>query len=108
MKNRSVVSVILLSIFTCGIYSLYWCYVTTEELNAADHDEPLMNYILSILLSLVTCGVYGIYWAYKFYQKADKVTGSNNLILNFILHIFGFSIVSMAITQDEINKSLER
>lgn len=107
MKNRSVVSVILLSIFTCGIYSIYWTYVTAEDLNSEDSNEPLMNYILAILLSVITCGIYGIYWNYKFYQKADRVTGANNLILNFILSLFGFSIVSTAVVQDQINKSLE-
>lgn len=106
MRNRSVLAVILLSIFTCGIYSIYWTYVTAEDLNAVDSNEPLMNYILAILLGCVTCGIYLLYWNYKFYQKADKVTGANNAILNFVLSLFVSSIIPSAIVQDQINKSL--
>lgn len=32
MKQRSVATVIILSIVTCGIYALYWLYVTAEDL----------------------------------------------------------------------------
>lgn len=106
MKNRSVVAVILLSIFTCGIYLLYWTYVTAEDLNSADSNEPLMNYILAILLGWVTCGIYLLYWNYKFFQKADKVTGANNCILNFVLSLFVSTVIPAAIVQDQINKSL--
>ena len=58
MTNRSILTVILLSIFTCGIYLIYWMYVTTEELNANDPTEPLTNYIVAIILSIVTCFIY--------------------------------------------------
>ena len=34
-KYRSGVSVIILSIITCGIYGWYWLYVTMEDLNQA-------------------------------------------------------------------------
>lgn len=104
MTNRNVLTVILLSIFTCGIYSIYWWYTTTEDLNSKSSDEPLMNYILSILLSIVTCGIYGIYWLYKFYKKVDEVTGDDNCVLNLILSLLFSGIVGMAIAQNSINK----
>lgn len=104
MTKRSVVSVILLTIFTCGIYQIYWLYVTANELNAEQPEDSLTNYIIAILLSVVTCGIYGVYWFYKFYKKVDSVTGENNILLNFILHIFTGAVVSTAIVQDSINK----
>lgn len=106
MKNRSVVAVILLSLFTCGIYSIYWLYVTAEDFNHESDKEPLMNYIVAILLGLVTCGIYLLYWEYKFYKRADEVTDSNNLILNFILALFITPMVSNAIVQNQINDYL--
>ena len=78
MTNRSVLSVVLLSIFTCGIYQIYWMCVTTNELNQEDAQEPLMHYLLAWLLGIVTCGIYFIYWHYKFYKKMDFVTGKDN------------------------------
>ena len=48
LKNRSVALVIILSLVTCGIYGLYWIYVTAEALEnngragngAASADHP--------------------------------------------------------------------
>jgi drug/metabolite transporter (DMT)-like permease len=103
MTERSVIKVLLLSIFTCGIYFIYWEYVTAQELNNKEPEEPLMNYILAILLGIVTCGIYGIYWSFKFYKKVDNVTGENNLIVNFILSLLGLNLVSTCIVQNSIN-----
>ncbi|HRF70546.1 MAG: DUF4234 domain-containing protein [Anaeroplasmataceae bacterium] len=107
MQNRSVVTVVLLSIFTCGIYSIYWFYVTANELNNEKPEDPLMNYILAILLGIVTCGIYLLYWDYKFYKKVDEVTGSNDAIVNFVVSLFLTSIVGMAIAQNSINRHVE-
>lgn len=108
MQKRDIVVVILLGLFTCGIYSIYWFYTNAESLNQeVDDNEPLMNYILAILLGLVTCGIYLLYWDYKFYSKVDKYTGENNAILNFLLGIIATPVVGMAIAQSSINKKLE-
>lgn len=107
LTERNVVSVILLSIFTCGIYTIYWYYVTAEDLNKAEPKEPLMNYILAWLLGFVTCGIFTIYWQYKFYKKLDDVTGESNCLLNLLLSIFLTPIVGIAIGQNSINNFLE-
>ena len=88
MTKRSVLSVILLTIFTCGIYSIFWYYQTASELNQQESDEPLTNYFLAILLSILTCGIYGIYWLYKFYKKVDSVTNTDNLLISLLLSLF--------------------
>ncbi len=103
MTRREVISVILLTIFTCGIYAIYWYFITAEELNRVEHQEPLSNYIIAIVLGILTCGIYLIYWEYKFYKKVDSVTGESNMVINFILSLFGLSIVSQAIVQNSIN-----
>ncbi|MDE6661309.1 MAG: DUF4234 domain-containing protein [Anaeroplasmataceae bacterium] len=108
MQKREIVTVVLLSIFTCGIYALYWFYTTSEALNnEVDDNEPLRNFVVAILLGMVTCGIYTLYWLYKFYTKVDKYTGENNAILNFVLGFFGLEIVSIALAQSSINKKLE-
>ncbi|MCI5746008.1 MAG: DUF4234 domain-containing protein [Erysipelotrichaceae bacterium] len=102
--HREVALVVLLSILTCGIYSFYWFYVTTNELNENDKSTPeLMNYAIAFLLALVTCGIYGIYWNYMFYKKVDAATNEDNFLLNFLLSLFVTGIVPMAIVQNSLN-----
>lgn len=103
MTKREVMSVIFLSVFTCGIYAIYWYYVTAEELNRVEPNEPITNYILAIVFGIFSCGLYLIYWHYKFYKKIDVVTGETNMIINFVLSLLGLSIVSQAIVQSSIN-----
>lgn len=106
MIKRSVINVILFSILTCGIYSIYWFYVTAEELNSAERtQEPLMNYIVALLLGIITCGIFEIYWTYKFFKKVDAYTGKDNWLVNFLLSIFLTPVVGMALAQDNINNA---
>ena len=108
MQKRDVVVVILLGLFTCGIYPIYWFYVNTEALNQeVDDNEPLMNFVLALLLGFVTCGIYTLFWYYKFYTKIDKYTGEDNAILNFLLGIFATPVAGMAIAQNSINKKID-
>lgn len=79
MQNRGVIKVLFLSLITCGIYSIYWYYVTAQALNEEQPDDPLMNYIGAFLLGIVTCGIYELYWFYKFYKKVDTVTSGGSL-----------------------------
>ena len=65
--NRGLISYILLSVITCGIYSYYFIYKMAHDVNIAcsgDGEETggLLQYVL---LSIVTCGLYSLYWEYK-------------------------------------------
>ena len=108
MQKRSVLAVVLLTLVTCGIYQLYWYYVMAEDLNAKDSTKPeLTNFVLAILLGVITCGIYLLYWLFRFYEKADAVLGKSNLIIYFILSLFGFEIVSTALLQNDVNQFVE-
>lgn len=67
IKQRSLLTYILLSLVTFGIYSIYFWYTYTDDLNTvcAGDGEETTNYILVLLLSMVTCGIYGYIWYYK-------------------------------------------
>ena len=65
---------------------------------------------ICIILSLITCGIYGIYWAYKMGEAMDSArtrsavrTGSRAVGF-LLLNVFGLSIVTMALLQNELNK----
>ena len=107
MTKRSVVSVVLLSIFTCGIYLLYWYYTTARDLNNEEPENQITGFVVAYLLGIVTCGIYLLYWEYKLYSKIDSVTGKNDAVLHFILSIFLTPVVSIALAQSNINDHVE-
>lgn len=113
MTERNVAAVILLSIFTCGIYALYWFVVTTNEIErelGSDSDGSCASGGVALLLVIITCGIYYLYWWYKQAKRVEllgEINGvriSDNSLVYIILSIFGISIVSMALMQSDLNK----
>lgn len=117
MQKRSIATVIILSIVTCGIYAIYWMVVTTNDIEYAlgdKSDGSCKSGGIVILLSIVTCGIYGIYWFYKEALRLQILAEDAGLRpcgtepwVYVILSIFGLEIVSMALMQDEINRILD-
>ena len=71
--DRSIVTVVLLSMITCGIYGFYFVYKCAQDMNTmCDDDEETGGLAVYILLSMVTCGLYGIYWEYKLANRLQK------------------------------------
>ena len=113
MQRRNIVSVILLSIVTCGIYALYWQVVVTNEIEyalAEISDGSCRSGGLALLFSILTCGIYTIYWYYKEAKRLEILAAdlgvrvSNEAWLYVILCIFGLEIVNIALMQDDLNK----
>lgn len=108
IKERNIVVCILLSIITCGIYGIYWYITLTDDVSRANED-PNFTGVKSFLLTLVTCGIYGIYWNYKIgkemYEANQKkgITANDNSVIYLILSIFGLSIVTYCLVQNELN-----
>ena len=80
LTNRSVVTVIILTIVTCGIYGWYWVFKASEELENAGQSG-------SSLSPAVTLGR----------------PASDNKVLYMILG-FIFPIVLIALVQNEMNQ----
>ena len=56
--DRSIVTVVLLSMITCGIYGFYFVYKCAQDMNTmCDDDEETGGLAVYILLSMVTCGL---------------------------------------------------
>jgi hypothetical protein len=110
IQPRNIVTAIIFSILTCGIYSIYWFIVLTDDLNRLTNEENDMSGGLSFILNMVTCGIYGYFWAYKMGQKVDKLNNNSSGysgIVYILLIVFGLQIVSFALMQDTINKTVE-
>lgn len=108
VKPRNIVVAILLSLVTCGIYSIYWFIVMTNEMNALTGHDKDTSGGMAFLLSLVTCGIYSYYWAYKMGEKKDQLTGNNSSsgVLFLVLAILGFGIVDYVLIQNAINEAV--
>ena len=109
VKNRSIALSIILSIITCGIYGLFWYAFMVDDANKVSGEYDSTSGGLTILYSLLTCGLYKIYWSYKVGKQlynAGLNYGkdiSDNSILYLILSLFGLSIISDALIQNDLN-----
>lgn len=66
IKRRSLLTLILLSIITCGIYGIIFWYNYSDDMNRICQGDGKItqNYIIVILLSFITCGIYYWIWLY--------------------------------------------
>ena len=108
--RRGILSGILLSIITCGIYGLYWQYKQMATLNAwLERDD--YSFWLWFFLSILTCGIFGIFYEYKMACGINEVQHNQDIlhdpnlpVICVLLAIFGIGIASLAIQQYQINK----
>lgn len=111
MKQRSIPVCIILSIVTCGIYSLYWFVTLTDDSNSLSQAQDPTSGILALVFTVITCNIYGIYWAYKMGEKLDLAYAQrgmptqNQAILYLILELV-FPIVGWALMQNAINSMI--
>ena len=106
---RSIVSSIVLTLVTFGIYGLYWQSKQMATLNAwLKRDE--YSFWLCFFLSLLTCRTFGIYYEYKMANGINEVRAaegkwvdSSLAVLSVLLTIFGLGMVSRAIQQEHVN-----
>ncbi len=108
--ERNIASSIVLTIFTCGIYGIFWFISLTDDIRNASEDSTMPSGGIAFLLTLVTCGIYGIYWAYRMgkglmaaHERMGDSVIADNSILYLILQIFGFGIINYAIMQNDLN-----
>ena len=109
IENKNIAVMLILTIITCGIYSLAWIYQITEDVNRLNEDNN-MSGGLTILLTIITCGIYLIYWGYdmgrKLYNSGQKynINISDNSILYLLLPIFKLNIINLVLIQSDLNK----
>jgi hypothetical protein len=97
MKNRSPVSVLVLSIVTLGIYTWYWLVKTKGEMNKLGCNIPTAWIWLIPIVGQ-------IWWMWKYSEAVEHVTGGKmSGIMSFVLLMILGGIAS-AILQDSFNK----
>lgn len=109
VAERNLVLAIILALCTCGIYSIYWFIVITDDVNKVSGEQGTSG-AMAFLFTLLTCGIYGFFWYYKMGQKlhlAGQRAGkdiADNGVLYIILGLFGLGIVNYALMQNDLNK----
>ena len=61
IQERNIVTCIILSIITCGIYGIYWEICLVNDLNVAADTPNDTSGGMVFLLSIITCGIYMLY-----------------------------------------------
>jgi hypothetical protein len=101
IKKRNPWIVILLSLFTFGIYFIIWTVQTTKELRGNTKSAPNPLLLFLMLVPIVNFFVI-FYYFWKYCKAINELTGFNNVLL-FILYLV-FTPVGMFLIQSELNK----
>ena len=110
VQEKNIVTNIILSIVTCGIYGIIWFINITDDVKKVSNDEQLQSGGIAFLLTLVTCGIYGYFWAYKMGKALNQAKINNGMpeddksAVYLILQIFGLGIVNWALMQNDLNE----
>ena len=106
INKRSIVTSILLSIITLGIYKIYWKYLLVKNTKTIKNDDSKCT---KEMLCLIFVPLYCLYWWIsrgKLIQDEFAKLGYSpigNQIIYLILDLFGLEILSMAILQNDFN-----
>ncbi len=109
LKNRNIVTVILLSLVTCGIYGLYWIYQTATELEDAGRSGSSMSPTALLIITLFFPYIGYLLFGMAADQNLNNVRMQRGMptVDNKILYmVLGFiiPIVLVCLVQNEINK----
>ncbi len=108
IEGRSLVKCIVLSLVTCGIYEFFWMAKLNDDVNFLIGDDNATSGGMVVFLTLITCGIYGLYWLYQMGLKCNRFTTDyeNRSLIYLVLGIVGLSIVSCALMQDVVNRTV--
>ena len=107
LTKRSVATVVILSIVTCGIYSIWWTYVTLTALQAEGKNTSIPP-IVTMLLILFVSSAGGALLGYDAdvnineIKKARGINTADNKILWIVLGVL-MPVITIALVQNEIN-----
>ena len=109
LKNRSVVSVIILTIITCGIYGIYWAYDTLNSMEQVSGRESSVGSVVVLLLCIFFPSIGYLLYGMAADEELNMIKGMrgmqqvDNKVMYMILGFF-LPIVLIPIVQDEINR----
>ncbi len=112
VRNRDIVTSVILTVITCGFYGFYWLSELTDDCGDASGDHSISGG-MSVLLWLITCGIYSWYWSYQMgkrirvAQEKRHLPVTDNSTLYLIFSIFKLDIVNWILLQSDLNQLAE-
>ena len=103
IKQRNIVTCILLTLITCGIYGIYWGIMMGKE--AVSVKDPADSGILEIILILFL-PFLGFFLAEKKLAEgcaAKGIAHEDRSIIYLILGLVGLGIVNYCLMQNDLN-----
>lgn len=103
LNKRSPAACILLSIFTLGLYGIYWMYLLAENTHIVQNSK---EGCAGEMLCLIFIPFYSLYWWYtrgQIVKSSVKYTSCDGAIY-ILLAVFGLAIVNMALMQNDFNR----
>ena len=113
LEKRNIVTCILLSLITCGIYGIYWMIKLNDDANTLTGQVNVTSGGMVVLYTFITCGIYGFYWMYKQGEKMDQIkaangqNSSNTSIMYLILAVIGLGVINYCLMQNIINDAID-
>ncbi len=110
IQEKNIVTNILLTFVTCGIYGIVWLISINDEVRFVTNDQRLQTSGMTLLLILVTCGIYSLIWAYNIgaaltnYYRAQGQQTEDLSILYLVLAIFTANLVNYCLIQLKLNE----
>lgn len=112
--TRSVALGLLLTIFTFGIYNLYWNWRQMRSCNELLGRREF-SWIFWLVVSILTFGIYHLYYQYKMGAAINEIQVLRQLpvtdglpVLSLVAAILGFGVVADCIHQHELNRIDDR
>lgn len=104
IKPRNIVTAIILTLITCGIYGIYWAIMLAREAVSVkdENDNGLLEIVCMLFLSFL-----GFYLAEKKLAEgcaAKGIAHNDNSLIYLILGLVGLGIVNFCMLQNDLNK----
>lgn len=96
MTSRSPLGILILSIITLGIYTIFWAVWTKNEMNAKGVQTPTAW--------LIIVPIANFYWWWRFSEGVERVTNRGMSAITAFLLVLFLSVIGLAIIQSSLNK----
>lgn len=101
MKKRSIGLMIVLFLFTFGIYPIYWLVKFQMELKKETGEG--FGGLGHFLLLIFTFGIYAIYWQYAAGKRLHKI-GADDYSIIYLVLAFVFAVINPFLMQHQANQ----
>ena len=106
MKRRSIVMMIVLTIITFGIYSIYWtCSFQNQLKKNTGKGFGGFGHLLALMF---TFGIYGIYWQYAAGRRLAELGAQDNSTIYVVLVFVFLSWLNKYFMQSQANQLQDR